>query len=573
MRRVGWIVTAMAGALLIAGFVAVSLAPSADAQAPPAPTTLQELDENRQVWDALGIETYRLTYRVSCGCLSIDPVTAEVVDGELVRLLDQDGRPIVGGSRFTVDDLFDRIAAALLLPADRLLVSYDAEFGIPLYIDIDEFFELADEESTVTILEFDPTPRAIERAGLDAARVLWQTQDTDSYRLTYQVFCFCLSIEPVTAVVVEGLLNQLLDQGGRPIDPATVFSFTVEDLFDRIERAIDLPAEVIVVEYDPDLGVPLRIEIDESFQIADEELTIVVLGFDPSLAPPRSQRLEFGWNLTGWTGATPVTEATAPIASSFDALFAWDAAAQVFLAFANGLPPSVSSLQELAFGDGLWVHVTDPDGVEWPQPAFEGARDVALEAGFNLELWTGPSEFAVSEGVAGLGDSLTAVYLWDALAQRFLRYAPDAPDFANTATTLRFGDGAWLELSEPAVWRQPASATTISAPLGTAATLVPGERLAIEDTTLELTFVAVARDSRCPIDVQCVTAGEATVSLRAALEDLTEPLDIVVLGYGSATASFDAFEVTVVEILPKLVSTGSISPDDYRVTLRVERAP
>jgi len=204
-------------------------------------------------------------------------------------------------------------------------------------------------------------------------------------------------------------------------------------------------------------------------------------------------------------------------------LFAWDAAAQAFLAFANGLPPGVSSLQELAFGDGLWIHVTDPDGVEWPQPSFGGARDVALKAGFNLELWTGPSEFAVSEAFASLGDSLIAVYLWDAIAQRFLRYAPDAPDFANTATTLHFGDGVWLEVGEPVVWRQLPSATTLRAAFGTEATLAPGERLAIEDTILELTFEAVTDDSRCPIDIPCVSAGEATVALRASLEGFTQP--------------------------------------------------
>ena len=408
---------------------------------------------------------------------------------------------------------------------------------------------------------------------LNANRLLWQAQNVDTYLLTYQVLCFCLWRDPIVAEVAGGTIVQLVDQDGTPLDPETTFSFTVEDLFDRIEAALARPADRLLVTYDLNLGIPVHLEIDQSFMIADEEITIDVLNFESVAVAQRSQRLEVGWNLTGWTGATPVVQATAAIASSFDSLYTWDARSQGFLSFSGDLPPALNTLQELRFGDGVWVHVTNPTGTDWPQPVFTSARSVPLLTGFNLAVWTGPNDFAVTDAVADIADSLNALYLWDAPGQVFLRYDPEAPGFANSATTLNHGDGVWLAASGPAVWEQPAfddPGTQLLA-VGAEVVLSPGDTVAIADTNLTVTFDRVTGDSRCPTDVVCVTAGEATVHLTTNLAGRSDSLAIVVAPAGPVTATIDAFDVTVLEVGPEPLSTRPIDPGAYRVRLVVDR--
>ena len=159
-----------------------------------------------------------------------------------------------------------------------------------------------------------------------------------------------------------------------------------------------------------------------------------------------------GWNLVGWTGA-PMTpaEATAPIREAIDGVFTWDQDAQAFLAYREGAPAFLNTLAEVPTGTGLWLFATKE--VTWEQPLLAGARDVPLVSGFNLVMWTGST--AIEEAMGGLGDVLVTAFTYDAAAQRFRSYRPGAASFLNTATTLAYGDGVWLQVSEPVVWSQP----------------------------------------------------------------------------------------------------------------------
>ncbi|HJN91378.1 MAG TPA: hypothetical protein QGF05_01475 [Dehalococcoidia bacterium] len=130
-------------------------------------------------------------------------------------------------------------------------------------------------------------------------------------------------------------------------------------------------------------------------------------------------------------------------------------------------------------------------------------------------------------------------------------------------------------MQAPDTWEQPSAATASvrQVALGDQVTLRPGGDIAVTDTILSLTFNNVTSDSRCPTDVQCITAGEATINLTATLEDQPEPLVIVVTPVGPVTVTVGAFEVTLLELTPAPLSTAVIGPNEYRIRLRVERDP
>jgi hypothetical protein len=102
--------------------------------------------------------------------------------------------------------------------------------------------------------------------------------------------------------------------------------------------------------------------------------------------------------------------------------------------------------------------------------------------------------------------------------------------------------------------------------------LKAGETARIEGGDLALRFDDVPNDSRCPTDVQCITAGDATVA-------------IFVTGGGAPAASHELhtldaprearhgeWRIALVRLEPRPVSTRRTPRTDYTLTLRVTRA-
>ena len=100
--------------------------------------------------------------------------------------------------------------------------------------------------------------------------------------------------------------------------------------------------------------------------------------------------------------------------------------------------------------------------------------------------------------------------------------------------------------------------------------LRPAETVTVAGTSLALTLVGVTNDSRCPIDVVCVWAGEATVVLAWQRGGVaSEELTLTFASLGDTGASLDRYHVAVVAVLPLPVSTAVIAPADYEVRLVV----
>lgn len=97
--------------------------------------------------------------------------------------------------------------------------------------------------------------------------------------------------------------------------------------------------------------------------------------------------------------------------------------------------------------------------------------------------------------------------------------------------------------------------------------LAPGERAVFGAQKLDVEFVRVVEDSRCPSDVTCVWAGEVKVQLSTRV-DAGAAVQYEITAGQHATVG--ELRLVVVQVQPERVSTREISPEEYRVTLKVE---
>lgn len=99
--------------------------------------------------------------------------------------------------------------------------------------------------------------------------------------------------------------------------------------------------------------------------------------------------------------------------------------------------------------------------------------------------------------------------------------------------------------------------------------LAPQEQAVYQPPGFMVEFVRVVEDSRCPSDVACVWAGEVKVQLSTRL-DAAEATEHEIKPGEPKTVG--ALRVDVVNVQPERVSTREIAQDEYRVTVKVERA-
>jgi len=93
-----------------------------------------------------------------------------------------------------------------------------------------------------------------------------------------------------------------------------------------------------------------------------------------------------------------------------------------------------------------------------------------------------------------------------------------------------------------------------------------------EVNNLEITFVGVLEDSRCPVDVTCVWEGNAKVELAVGVVNSDAPTIQLVLNTGIEPRHGDTYgqRITLKAVRPDPVSNTPIPPDAYEVDLKVE---
>lgn len=121
----------------------------------------------------------------------------------------------------------------------------------------------------------------------------------------------------------------------------------------------------------------------------------------------------------------------------------------------------------------------------------------------------------------------------------------------------------------------PASPTP-NVPLGEAFTLRIGE-LAHVDSLLEVSIESIPADSRCPVDVTCVTGGDATVRVVVGPTVGDGPTHVYELHTGPDHARREvdiagSRRLVLVALEPQPRSTVTLRQGDYRTTLRIDHA-
>ncbi|MBZ0114423.1 MAG: hypothetical protein K8J08_18315 [Thermoanaerobaculia bacterium] len=84
----------------------------------------------------------------------------------------------------------------------------------------------------------------------------------------------------------------------------------------------------------------------------------------------------------------------------------------------------------------------------------------------------------------------------------------------------------------------------------------------------ELTFEQVPEDSRCPVDVDCIWAGDALVVLRLRSDLSATPVELHTGIEPRATRLGDTL-VELIGVVPQPVSDSTIPQGAYRATLRL----
>lgn len=102
-------------------------------------------------------------------------------------------------------------------------------------------------------------------------------------------------------------------------------------------------------------------------------------------------------------------------------------------------------------------------------------------------------------------------------------------------------------------------------------TLFVRQKATIED--LQIRFISVPEDSRCPSDVTCIWAGNAKIVLGVSLRESTTETAITLNTNTEPTeALYAGYRIRFVSLKPIPVSGRTINPAEYHVTLIVSRA-
>jgi hypothetical protein len=114
-----------------------------------------------------------------------------------------------------------------------------------------------------------------DQDALNRNRALWKNANLSTYTYTYKRMCFCPPEKDIAVTVQYGdVAAASYSPDDTPVLPERLDDlFTVEELFQVIEKAITDEVARLDVTYNSELGYPESIFIDVDEQMADEEIT------------------------------------------------------------------------------------------------------------------------------------------------------------------------------------------------------------------------------------------------------------------------------------------------------------
>jgi hypothetical protein len=127
-----------------------------------------EYDQNLKKWQDADVAHYQFDLFIGCFCpfRSVMPLTIEVENGEVVSITQADGVFVTAAdpsyelfiSVATVEGLFAQLDSSQNGDADEVLVTYDATYGFPTSISIDQIKEAVDDEISYQVENFEVLP-------------------------------------------------------------------------------------------------------------------------------------------------------------------------------------------------------------------------------------------------------------------------------------------------------------------------------------------------------------------------------------------------------------------------------
>jgi len=110
--------------------------------------------------------------------------------------------------------------------------------------------------------------------------------------------------------------------------------------------------------------------------------------------------------------------------------------------------------------------------------------------------------------------------------------------------------------------------------IGSQFQLAFGESVTVPDAAVWLQFTDVVADSRCPLQAQCVWAGDAAIAIEIAssLAGGDSRTDTLHTTLDPQSAALDGYDLHLVRVDPYPVTPGTLPPASYRITLRVDPA-
>jgi|GEM_PF-738439 len=112
-----------------------------------------------------------------------------------------------------------------------------------------------------------------------------------------------------------------------------------------------------------------------------------------------------------------------------------------------------------------------------------------------------------------------------------------------------------------------------SVSLGKEVSLGVRQSLIIDSESLEVKFLGVVSDSRCPKGVNCFSAGQAIVMIKVfkSGEDLGNFKLIDTNDAKGHSTQVDVYKISLLKVEPYPEVNKNINSDDYRITIRVDK--
>jgi len=114
---------------------------------------------------------------------------------------------------------------------------------------------------------------------------------------------------------------------------------------------------------------------------------------------------------------------------------------------------------------------------------------------------------------------------------------------------------------------------TLKASLGSEFTLSVGQNARIASGSMEIKFIAVTEDSRCPKNVQCIQAGKVSCDVEITKDGVKSHILLTQTGLTNNSNKYTYQNYTIAfEVSPYPEAGKEIASRDYRLSLTINKS-